>query len=201
MKDKNVRETSLTYSILINAYAKVNELDKAYRIFERMINSGMQIKEITYGFILDSCTKNGKMNLAIKIYESLRRHEFNLNSIVFTTIIKGFLKSKHYQMALEFFNKIKHHTELPGMIITYNCALDIYATIKDIENGMILFEEICQKFEADLISFSTIIKLLINVNKKDQALEYLKKMINAEIEIDVSVVNLFLDSCATKEDY
>lgn len=82
------------------------------------------------------------MNLAIKIYESLRKHEFNLNSIVFTTIIKGFLKSKHYQLALEFFTKVKHHTELPGMIITYNCALDIYATIKDIDNALILFEEI-----------------------------------------------------------
>lgn len=26
-------------------------------------------------------------------------------------------------------------------------------------------------------------------------------MINAEIEIDVSVINLFLDSCANKDDF
>lgn len=41
MIDKNIRESSLTYSILINAYAKNNELDRAFSIFERMINSGM----------------------------------------------------------------------------------------------------------------------------------------------------------------
>lgn len=39
---------------------------------------------------------------------------------------------------------------------------------------------------------------MINVERKKDALEYLKKMISAEIEIDVSVVNLFLDSCASK---
>lgn len=88
----------------------------------------MKVREITYGLILDACTKTGKMNLAIKMYNSLKEHRFNLNSIVFTTIIKGFLKNGHFRPALEFFNKVKHHTELPGMIITYNCALDIYAT-------------------------------------------------------------------------
>lgn len=32
-----------------------------------------------------------------------------------------------------------------------------------------------------------------------QALDYVKKMINAKIQIDISVVNLFLESCANKD--
>lgn len=66
---------------------------------------------------------------------------------------------------------------------------------------MSLFEEIEKNFEADLISYSTLIKTLCHSNKKQMALEFLKKMIKAKIKIDVSVINLFLESCSTKEDY
>lgn len=89
----------------------------------------MKIKESSYGLILDCCTRNDKMNLVIDIYSSMKEHYFNMNSIVFTTIIKGFIKSRKYKEALTFFSSIKHYTNLPGMIITYNCALDIYANM------------------------------------------------------------------------
>lgn len=90
---------------------------------------------------------------------------------------------------------------MPGIIITYNCALDIYANIPDIDGAIKLFEEIEHSFGADLISYSTIIKALCHSNKKAVALEYLKKMIKSKIKIDVSVLNLFLESCSTKEDF
>ncbi|MCC6448005.1 MAG: hypothetical protein IT215_04905 [Chitinophagaceae bacterium] len=66
---------------------------------------------------------------------------------------------------------------------------------------MKLFEEIENSFGADLISYSTIIKALCHCNRKILALEYLKKMIKSKINIDVSVLNLYLESCSTKEDF
>lgn len=87
------------------------------------------------------------------------------------------------------------------MIITYNCALDVYANLEDVEGATKLFEEIEKYYEADLISYSTLIKTLCAGNNKAVGLEYLKKMIKAKIRIDVSVINLFLESCANKDDY
>lgn len=49
-----------------------------------------------------------------------------MNSIVFTTVIKGLLKKEAFNEAIEFFNSIKGYYKLPGMIITFNCALDVY---------------------------------------------------------------------------
>ena len=49
-----------------------------------------------------------------------------MNSIVFTTVIKGLLKKEAYNEAIEFFDSIKGYYKLPGMIITFNCALDVY---------------------------------------------------------------------------
>lgn len=87
------------------------------------------------------------------------------------------------------------------MIITYNCALDVYANDGDVDGAIALFEEIQNVYEADLISYSTLIKTLCIGNKKSLALEYMKKMIKAKIKIDVSVINLFLESCSSKDDY
>lgn len=87
------------------------------------------------------------------------------------------------------------------MIITYNCALDVYANNSDVDGAIALFEEIQTSYEADLISYSTLIKTLCSCNKKNAALEYLKKMIKSKIRIDVSVINLFLESCSSKEDF
>ena len=87
------------------------------------------------------------------------------------------------------------------MIITFNCALDVYVRQGDLEKALQMFHLIDKTFKADLISYSTIIKGLCQSNKKEQALDYVKKMINAGIEIDVSVINLFLDSCANKVDF
>lgn len=92
-----------------------------------MISANMNISDITYGTILTACSKSGKMKLAMEIFDHLKKTELNMNSIVFTTVIKGLIKKRAYSEAIEFFNTIKTHKNLPGMIITYNCALDCYS--------------------------------------------------------------------------
>lgn len=52
-----------------------------------------------------------------------------------------------------------------------------------------------------MISYSTIIKTLCAGNQKPLALEYLKKMIKSNIKIDVSVINLYLEQCSSKDDF
>lgn len=85
------------------------------------------------------------------------------------------------------------------MIITFNCALDIYSNNLDTQSAIKLFEEIDQFFGADLISYSTIIKATCKADIKNVALEYVKRLVKANIHKDVSVVNLFLESCANKD--
>ena len=142
MRRKKIQESSITYGILIKAYGKSGEFEKAYEIFERMIDTNMTINDVTYGCILDACAKSGKMGIAMKIYDTLKKSKLNLNSIVFTTIIKGFIKEKNYEKAAAFFMEIKHNIDLIGMIITYNCALDVYVRNKDISSAVQLFNEI-----------------------------------------------------------
>jgi pentatricopeptide repeat protein len=87
------------------------------------------------------------------------------------------------------------------MIITYNCALDVLVNLERIDEAIDMFETIDKLYSADLVSYSTIIKGLCKVDRKNKALSYVKKMLESSITVDVSVVNLFLDCCANYQDY
>lgn len=201
MQAKHITESSITFGILIKAYGKRGQFHRAEELFSKMVRNNMRINDITYGCILDACAKSGKMEIALKIYRALAMTGLNLNSIVFTTIIKGFLKHRRSQEALDFFNSVRHHTNLSGMIITYNCALDVLVNLERIDEAIDLFQTIDKLYAADLVSYSTIIKGLCKVNRKTKALAFVRQMLESDISVDVSVVNLFLDCCANKGDF
>lgn len=165
MKENNLKETSLVLGVLVKMHSKKDQINKAYAILNFMMDNKMGINDITYGFILDACTKKGDMVKAIEIFTKLEKNNYILNSIVFTTIIKGYKKQKDYNGAYRFFNSIKHKTELPGVIITFNCLLDIHSIRRDHRAAIALFNEIDTIFGADLITYSTLIKTLCKCRK------------------------------------
>ncbi len=200
MNSRNIRNNPITCEILIRAFGDTNQYDEAYVVFEKMINSNMIISNSVYKYVLDICEK-AKINMSSKIYDSLQKNSHNLNSIIFTTIIKGLINAEALQEAKNFFSEVKIHKNLPGMIITYNCALDVLARTGDIDEALSLFKFINDTYTADLISYSTIIKALCLANRKQSALDYVKKMIHSKISVDISVINLFLESCANKNEF
>ena len=201
MKQKKIPESDITFGILIKAYGKIGNFKKAEGLFNEMMQSNLRINNITYGCVLDACAKNGKMDEALKIFQKLQENFLHLNSVVFTTIIKGYINADQLEDGIKFFKQIKMHEELEGMLITYNCGLDAYVRLHKTKDAVVLFEEIENKFGADLVSYSTILKVFIHNNNKDMAYSYFLKLLNSEIKADVSIVNLFLDSCANYTDY
>lgn len=201
MKAKKIPESDITFGILIKAYGKIGNFQKAEGLFNEMMRSNLRINNITYGCVLDACAKNGKMDEALKIFEKLRENHLHLNSVVFTTIVKGYINAEQFRDAVDFFDQIKMHEELEGMLITYNCGLDAYVRMGDIDQATKLFDEIERKFGADLVSYSTILKVFIQNERKEKAYTYFVKLLNSDVKADVSIVNLFLDSCSNRNDF
>jgi pentatricopeptide repeat protein len=160
----------------------------------------IQISDFNYGFILDYFAKSKQMNHAYVIFEKLRKNKIEMSSIIFTTMIKGFINNGDHKTALIVFNDIKHLVEQPGMIITYNCMLDLLIIDSKIDEAMTLFYEIDKKFKVDLISYSTVVKGLCKANQRIKAFELINRMIESKIEYDVSIINMYLESCASSDD-
>ncbi len=133
----------------------------------------MLINDITLGFFFNECSSKRRVDDALEIFNLLFSNNYNLNSIVFTTILKAFICCKKYKEALVFFERIKHLKPLPGMIITFNSALNIYSIMSNSKEALNLFIEIDDFFTADLVTFSTIIKTFIKTNQKHKAFKYI----------------------------
>ena len=201
MQKTGLSGSHVTFGILIKARGRQGKYKAAEQLFTKMVDLGLRVNDVTYGCILDACAKGGNMESARNIYSGLEKTGLNLNSIVFTTLIKGYMRAGQSAQAVQFFEQIQHHTNLSGMIITYNCTLDALVQLKRIDQAIKLFDTIHELYSADLVSFSTIIKGLCQNNRKPKALYYVKKMLQAPIDVDISVVNLFLDFCATPKDF
>ena len=61
----------------------------------------------------------------------MRSLKLKVVSIDYTNIMKCYIQNKEYKKALDFFNTIKSNTDLIGMRITYNYALNLYTYLKD----------------------------------------------------------------------
>lgn len=200
MKRQKIPESSYTFSVLLKKLSKSEDFEKISQVFDEILEKKILISDFNYGFILDYYAKSKQMDHAYVIFEKLRKSNIELSSIIFTTMIKGFINAGDHKTALIVFNDIKHLVQQPGMIITYNCVLDLLIIDSKIEEGMALFNEIDQKFKVDLISYSTFVKGLCKVNQRTKALELINRMIDSKIEYDVSIINLFLESCASGDD-
>lgn len=201
MKRQKIPESSFTFSVVLKKLSKMEDFEKISSVFDELLEKKISVSDFNYGFILDYFAKAKRMDWAYAIYRKLRDHKVELSSIIFTTMVKGFINAGEYDKALQCFNEIKHLTEQPGMIITYNCALDVLVHQEKIDEALALLDQIQKLFKADLISYSTIIKGLCKANRRTQAFQLIKQMIDSKIEYDVSIMNLFLESCASFDDH
>lgn len=196
---KNIPFDSHTYGLCIKMYSEHQRLDEAFELLEQMNQSNFEVSDLIYGTILNNCSKANNMDLVLKLFRTLKQS--HVNSIVYTTIIKGFIKRGELERAEQFFQSIKHNTQLAGMQITFNCALEGLVQSKKINEALQLFHEIEQLFGADLITYSTIIKGLCVAERKREAMNLLKQMLRNDLQKDPSVVNLFLESTSNRRDY
>lgn len=201
MRRQKIPESSYTFSVILKKLSKTEDFEGITAVFDELFAKQITVSDFNYGFILDYFAKAKRMDWALTIFRKLRAHKVELSSIIFTTMIKGFIHVGDYDQAMTVFNEIRHLTEQPGMIITYNCALDVLVTQDRLEEALTLFAEIERVFRADLISYSTIIKGLCKANRRTQAFETIRKMIDGKVEYDVSIVNLFLENCAATDDH
>lgn len=201
MKKQNIPESSFTFSVILKKLSKMEDFDKICDLIDEIMEKKIAISDFNYGFILDYFAKSKKMDWAYSLYKKLRVGKVELSSIIFTTMIKGFINLGDFEQAMILFNEIKHLTEQPGMIITYNCALDVLVHQEKIDQAVELFETIESKFKADLISYSTIVKGLCKAHRRQKATSLIKSMLESKIEYDVSIINLFLESCASSDDH
>lgn len=195
MKKKNIEPSSITYGILIKAFGKMNDLVKAFKIFEQMKINKLKINDVTYGCLLDACVKNNRIDLALVLFEKIKQDNITLNTILYTTLIKGFSRANKLAEALEIFCTMKLNPKTYPNLITYNCILDACVKMQAFDKALILFEEMKQTINPDLITYSTLIKGFSKIGDLKVSYDLFTSMVEKHIIPDEPLSNLILEAC------
>ena len=201
----------MTYGILIKAFGKLNDLTRAFQIFNEIQCKNLKMNEVTYGCLLNACVKNNRLDLAIILMQKIKEDNISLNTILYTTLIKGFCKERKINEAMNIFIEMKKNPKTYPNIITYNCIIDGFIKINALYKAEELFNEMT--IFPDLITFSTIIKGFIKFfilklffffliqkgycksGNIEKGFSYLLNMIEKKIFPDEALFNLILENC------
>jgi pentatricopeptide repeat protein len=179
----------------------MNDLVKAFKIFEQIKLKNLKINDVTYGCLLDACVKNDRIDLALVLVEKMKADNISLNTILYTTLIKGFSKANKLDEALKIFSLMKENTKTYPNIITYNCILDACVKSQNNEKALEIFSEMKRKLQPDLITYSTLVKGFCKKDDVEVAYNLFFEMIAQKILPDEVLVNLIMEACYANQKY
>ena len=112
-------------NLLINYHLKIRKPDI---IAERILAlpDDYEGNKIKGGLLIDNYCKKNNLEKALQMYKKMHAFGIEFISSTYTSIIKCYADNWKYKEALNFFNGIKHNKSMTGLLITYNCALNVY---------------------------------------------------------------------------
>jgi pentatricopeptide repeat domain-containing protein 1 len=196
MEASPVEPSSVTFGILIKAYGQCSMLSKAFETFEEMKRRNLKPNDVTFGCLLDACVRAGEVEMAQEVFTNMQVEGIALNTILYTTMIKGFSKTLNLPKALGVFEAMKKDASVEPNNVTYNSLLDCAVRCEDMATASKLFQEMKERMQPDLISYSTIIKGCCRGGDLKKAMEVLNDMKRNHIKPDEVLFNSLLDGCA-----
>lgn len=196
MRSRGIRPGHVAVPVLVKSFSRLDAFDRVSELFEEAFAARIHISEQTVNSFVEGCLRTGKVDIALQVIKRADGVVTPTNSIVYTTLLKGLTRAERFEDALRFFASVKEKRTIPGMLITYNCALDCLVRKKDLVAAIALFEEIDTEFKADAISFSTLVKGLCLQDRQSEAFARLQEMVGRGLEVESSLGNFYLDACA-----
>ncbi|KAL5723015.1 hypothetical protein ACHQM5_006461 [Ranunculus cassubicifolius] len=177
---------------VLNMYAKCNSVRDSYKVFERMNDPGL----VSCNAMIAGFVHNGAFEEALRIFNRFRREGLVPNSVSMVSVIRGCSSLESDKLCGSvhgFVVKAGLCLDLPVI----NAILDMYSTFEDLESATKVFNEILNK---DIISWTTVIGLLVRLERGSDAIELFLSMREDMVSMDEMILMNLLTACALLGD-
>ncbi|KAI5062783.1 hypothetical protein GOP47_0023322 [Adiantum capillus-veneris] len=141
MKRKGISPSSITFACLLKACSISDALEKGKMIHLEIVRGGLLEKVGALGnALVDMYGKCGDLAMAQQVFDQLPMQDV----VSWTALIAGYSQHGQSQKALCCFQLMKHVGFSPDAV-TFSCVLYACASIKDIEKGKEIHEEISRE--------------------------------------------------------
>lgn len=169
MPDKNV----VSWNAMLSGYAHNGFADEALKMFNNMMNSGVQPNETTWVILISSCSSRGDPVLADSLVRTLSQMQVNLSCFAKTALVDMYAKCGSLRTARKVFDELGTFRNA----VTWNAMISAYTRVGDLAMARELFEKMPDR---DVVTWNSMISGYAQNGESAMAIELFKDMIYTE---------------------
>ncbi|KAK9678020.1 hypothetical protein RND81_11G182500 [Saponaria officinalis] len=166
MPERNV----VSWNAMLSGYAQNGYEEEALRLFNVMLDAGIEPDERTWVAVISSCSSSGDSCLAQSLVEMLDKRKVHVNSFIQTALLDMYAKCGNLRAARNIFDGLGVRRNSSA----WNVMISAYARVGDLTSARELFDKVPGK---DIVSWNSMISGYAQNGQSPQAIELFKQMI------------------------
>lgn len=185
--EKGISHDSVSYTILIDGFSKLGDVDKSFTFLAKMIKEGHRPNKVTYTAIMSAYCKKGKVEEAFGVFERMKDLGIELDEFVFVVLIDGFGRIGDFDSVFRLFDEMEKRGISPS-VVTYNAVVNGLSKYGRTQEA----DKFSKNVTADVITYSTLLHGYTEEENVLGILETKKRLEEAGITMDVVMCNVLI---------
>ncbi|KAK3194714.1 hypothetical protein Dsin_026024 [Dipteronia sinensis] len=195
MMNKGLKGNAITYTILINAFCNVNNIQEAVDWFNAMCQSGCSADAIVYYALIAGLCQAGRMKDASFVASKLKEAGFYPDIVCYNVMIGGFCKRNKLDEAYGVLKEMEGAGMKPDCVtyntlISYFCKSGKFSVAHTIMNRMTK-----DGVKPTVVTYGALINGYCLVGDIDEAMKIFKEMSSSsKVSPNTVIYNILIDS-------
>ncbi|KAJ8452439.1 hypothetical protein Cgig2_000028 [Carnegiea gigantea] len=165
------------YNAMIEGFCKVNRIDDANQLLNRMRARGYSPNIFTYNILIGSLCSRGKLDLSLKLYDKLLKDNCRPTVHTYTILLKAIVNERGINEATQLLNEMRERGVEPDTM-SYNIVLKaLLDQRKYVEANKLISEMLSRGCKPNLFTYKIVMLAFCHEGKPEEALNRLKPVI------------------------
>lgn len=96
MLDAGIEPSAASFSSIMDAYAKVSNVDRAEYWLTQMFRAGVAPEVVSYSAVINACGQAGQTERARRVFKQMEAHGVQANSVTYTSLARPYARAGDY---------------------------------------------------------------------------------------------------------
>ncbi|KAJ0081855.1 hypothetical protein Patl1_12033 [Pistacia atlantica] len=143
MEERGITPSKVTYTILIDAFARSDHMEKAFQIHAFMEKAGLVPDVYTYGVLIHGLCMKGNMKEASKLFKSMSEMQLEANDVVYNMMIHRYCKEDNSYRALRLVKEMDEKGLVPN-VASYSSTIGVLCKYGKWQEAEVLLNEMIE---------------------------------------------------------
>ena len=126
---------SVTWNAIISGYCQKGEIEEALRLFDAMLEEGVEPGSVTWNILITSYNQLGQCDVAKELMKKMESVGITPDVFTWTSMISGYAQNNKNNRALDLFKDMLQQGVKPNGVTITN-AISACSTLKSLDKGL-----------------------------------------------------------------